>query len=165
MSELPTADEVKSHFMLYSKDQKVSITKLNPLLKSLKLNYKEIELLNIIDEIKPDIDGNFTVDKFLQISQLNPKTEDYSFKEVMNSLTIFDEDNDGKLTIKELENAMTQFGEEEQDGGTTRMNHHEFDLMKTRLHNFSMIDAQGMIDIEDLARMFLGIPDDEEIDE
>ena len=83
----------------------------------------------------------------------------------MNSLTIFDEDNDGKLTIKELENAMTQFGEEEQDGGTTRMNHHEFDLMKTRLHNFSMIDAQGMIDIEDLARMFLGIPDDEEIDE
>ena len=165
MSELPTVAEVKSHFMLYSKDQKVSISKLNPLLKSLKLNYKETELLNIIDEIKPDIEGNFTVEKFLRISHLNPETEEYTFREVMSSLTIFDEDNDGKLTIKELETAMTQFGEEEKDGGTTRMNHHEFDLMKTRLDNFGMVDSNGMIDIEDLARMFLGIPDDEELDE
>ena len=141
MSELPTVAEVKSHFMLYSKDQKVSITKLNPLLKSLKLNYKETELLNIIEEIKPDIEGNFTVEKFLRIKQLNPETEDYTFKEVMSSLTIFDEDDDGKLTTKELETAMTQFGEEESDGSTTRMNHHEFDLMKTRLHNHGMIDS------------------------
>ena len=133
MVALPTQAEVTSHFMLYSKNEKVSISKIRPLLKSLKLNYKETELLEIIDEIEPDTDGNFTVDQFQTITLLNPVEDDFSLKEVISSLAIFDEDNDGKLTIKELKNAMINFGEDTKEGETTKMNGAEFDLMKTRL--------------------------------
>ena len=59
--------------------------------------------------------------------------DDFSLKEVISSLAIFDEDNDGKLTIKELKNAMINFGEDTEEGETTKMNGAEFDLMKTRL--------------------------------
>ena len=70
--EKPSEADIQSHFMLYSKDSKVSIAKLNPLLKSLKLNYKETELLEIINEIKPDIEGKFSLAQFNNISLLNP---------------------------------------------------------------------------------------------
>ena len=68
----------------------------------------------------------------------------------MNSLSIFDEDNDGKLTIRELERAMTQFGEdidEADGGGNTKMNFEEFTQMKLRLQHAEMIDDNGMIEI------------------
>ena len=45
------------------------------------------------------------------------------------------------------------------------MNREEFALMKERLSNFNMIDEYGMIDIEELARMFLGMPDEDEFEE
>ena len=112
-------------------------------------------MLKIIDEIRPDCRGNFTVEQFQSISLFNPVVDEYSLKEVMGSLTIFDEDSDGKLTVKELMNAMTKFGEKTEDGGTTQMNVLEFDLMRTRLQNFGLIDSDGMIDIEKMAMTFL----------
>ena len=80
---LPTSTEINARFMLYSNCGKVSISKLNPLLKSLKLDYKENELLSILDEIKPDVEGNFTLDSFTKISLLNPESEEYDLNEVM----------------------------------------------------------------------------------
>ena len=70
--EKPSEADIQSHFMLYSKDSKVSIVKLNPLLKSLKLDYNETDLLDIINEIKPDIQGNFSIEQFNNISLLKP---------------------------------------------------------------------------------------------
>ena len=60
---------------------------------------------------------------------LNPEIQDYSMDDVMMALSIFDENNDGKLSITELQHAMTHFGEdidERQGGGNTKMNQEEF---------------------------------------
>ena len=118
-------------------------------------------MLKIIDEIRPDCRGNFTVEQFQSISLFNPVVDEYSLKEVMASLTIFDEDSDGKLTVSELMNAMTKFGENTEDGGTTQMSRVEFDMMRTTLQNFGLIDTDGMIDIRKMAMTFLGVVDEE----
>ena len=90
----------------------------------------------------------------------NPDVDEYSLEDVINSMAIFDEDNDGRLTIQQLEKAMTQFGEEideTEGGGNTKMSLEEFTQMKIRLTNADMIDEFGMIEIQELARMFMDV--------
>ena len=134
--DLPPRFEVNNQFHLFAVNEKVHIGKLNQLLKSLKLSAKDTQLAEIIEELEPDKEGKFTLDRFRNIKILNPDVEEYYIEDVINSLTIFDEDNDGKLTVKELQRAMTQFGEdvtEADGGGNTKMNMEEFTQMKMRL--------------------------------
>ena len=64
----------------------------------MNLSVEKKELLKIIDELRPDCRGNFTVQQLSSLSILNPVVDEYSYNEVVASLTLFDADGDGKLT-------------------------------------------------------------------
>ena len=96
----------------------------------------------------------------MNISFFNNDNDEYTLEDVMRSFQIFDEDHDGKLTLQELENAMTQFGDEDINypSGNSKMNHEEFTQMKNRLMNVGLIEEYKYVNIEKLSRTFLGIP-------
>ena len=58
--------------------------------------------------------------------------------------------------------AMTQNGEDLENGDSTKMDMKEFDLMRTRLRSYGLVDENRMIDIKQLAMTFLGVVDEEE---
>ena len=57
---------------------------------------------------------------------------------------------------------MTQNGEDLENGDSTKMDMKEFDLMRTRLRSYGLVDENRMIDIKQLAMTFLGVVDEEE---
>ena len=108
----PTEIEIKAQFMLFVKPgtEKVNQSKLPDLLKSLNIKYNEEELGDLIAQIAPDEKGLFTVEQFENLAVLKPPVEEHTLQDIIQALSVFDEDEDGKLSLTELEQAMRNFG-------------------------------------------------------
>ena len=108
----PTEIEIKAQFMLFVKPgtEKVNVSKLPDLLKSLQVKYNEEDMTDMIAQIAPDDKGLFTIEQFENLAALKPPVEEHTLQDVIQALSVFDEDEDGKLSLTELEQAMRNFG-------------------------------------------------------
>ena len=158
--EMPSTDEIKTQFMLYAKgaSDKVHHQQLGQLLRSLKVPYKEDDLPEMLKQLGPDDNGYFTQDQFENLSIFKPPVEQHTLQDVIQALAVFDSDDDGRLHISELENAMKNFGvkqEESEGGGQSNMAGEEWQLMYGALKREEGIIIDGYIQIEELARLFM----------
>ena len=157
--ELPNANEIQNQFLLHSHAGLAHISQINKLLKSLRLDVNADQMKEIVNNIKCDSEGRFTLEAFTDIPMFNPNIDEYTLDDVIRSFSIFDDDQDGMLTLKEFEHAMTHNGEDDLNyhNGNTKMNGEEFQQMRQRLRNFGLIEDDKYINIERLSRVFLGI--------
>ena len=66
---------------------------------------------------------------FENLSIFKPPAELHTLSDIIHALEVFDNDNDGRLTIKELEDAMRNYGvnhPESEGGGRSNMTYDEF---------------------------------------
>ena len=80
----------------------------------------------------------------------------------MQALSVFDKDDDGVISIEDLGAAMKAYGVSNEDGTNSRMQKEEFEVMKKALQDEGNIINEGKIVIEELAKLFLNIKDEEE---
>ena len=108
-------------------------------------------------QLGADDNGYFTLEQFENLEIFKPAAQQHTLEDVIQALAVFDHDDDGRLTIKELEKAMMNFGviqDESEGGGKTNMTNDEFNLMHRTLKQEEMI-VDNFIHIEELARLFM----------
>ena len=88
--------------------------------------------------------------------------EQHSLQEVIQALSVFDKDDDGVISIEDLGAAMRSYGVGNEDGTNSKMQKEEFEVMKKALQDEGNIINEGKIVIEELAKLFLNIKDEEE---
>ena len=66
LCKLPDPNEIKEKFVMYAKgtSDKCNITSLGQLLRSLGMAHKEDDVPKLIEELKPDDNGNFKLEAF-----------------------------------------------------------------------------------------------------
>jgi len=112
LSDQQVAD-YKEVFMLFDRDEDgvLSFTELQVVMKSLGQRPSEEELLSAVREVSEDY--IYDTVEFNEFLQLMSKQEEQSFSmtDLLEAFRLFDEDDDGLLTISELSSALTQLGD------------------------------------------------------
>lgn len=105
--------EYKEVFMLFDKDEDgvLSFPELGVVMKSLGQRPSEKKLLTMVRSVSEDkLYDTIEFNEFLQMMS-KQQTDDIDIEALMDAFKIFDKDDDGFLTVKELKRIMTQLGE------------------------------------------------------
>lgn len=109
-------------FNLFDKDKNgsISVQELSQVMRNLGHTQTEEEVRRMIGEV--DADGNGTVDfaEFLTLMSRRMKAKD-SQSEILDAFKVFDKDNSGKISVKELREVMTGLGEKLTEGEVEEM--------------------------------------------
>ena len=106
--------------------EKCNVSKLPAMLRTLGMNFNEEQIKKIILEMKPSTDGWFSLEEFENLDIFKPPVEQHSLQEIVQALAVFDKDDDGVMTVKELEHAMMNYGLPNEDGSHSKMRFEEF---------------------------------------
>jgi len=135
-------DEFKEAFSLFDKDADGSITssELGTVMRALGQNPTEAELQDMVNEVDSDGNGSIDFPEFLSMMSRKMKEAD-SEEEIKEAFRVFDVNNNGFITAKELRKVMTNLGEKLTDDeveemikeadkdGDGRVNYEEFAAM------------------------------------
>lgn len=104
--------EYKEAYLLISKvkDDPINVKNLGAMMKALGMNPSEVELKDMINEVDADGSGDIDFPEFLAMMARRQKKEEMD-AEIEDTFKLFDTDNDGYITGKELKEAMTNMGE------------------------------------------------------
>eukprot|EP00468_Gymnochlora_sp_CCMP2014_P008225 CAMPEP_0167762388 /NCGR_PEP_ID=MMETSP0110_2-20121227/12739_1 /TAXON_ID=629695 /ORGANISM="Gymnochlora sp., Strain CCMP2014" /LENGTH=157 /DNA_ID=CAMNT_0007649255 /DNA_START=21 /DNA_END=494 /DNA_ORIENTATION=- len=106
-------EEMREVFDLFDKDSDgtITISELGVVLKSLKKNFNEKQLKEIIKKVDKNGDGQIDFEEFLKMmsNRVGTRNRDYELKEAFN---VFDQDGDGYITASELSTVMKTLGEQ-----------------------------------------------------
>mmetsp|Transcript_6859 Transcript_6859/g.9484 ORF Transcript_6859/g.9484 Transcript_6859/m.9484 type:complete len:160 (+) Transcript_6859:57-536(+) len=106
-------EEMREVFDLFDKDSDgtITISELGVVLKSLKKNFNQKQLEEIIKKVDKNGDGQIDFEEFLKMmsNRVGTRNRDYELKEAFN---VFDQDGDGYITASELSTVMKTLGEQ-----------------------------------------------------
>ncbi len=100
-----------AHLFLFPSDGTITISELGIVLKSLKKNFNEKQLKEIINKVDKNGDGQIDFEEFLKMmsDRVASRNRDFELKEAFN---VFDQDSDGYITSVELSTVMRTLGEQ-----------------------------------------------------
>ncbi|EGI57712.1 Calmodulin [Acromyrmex echinatior] len=138
--------EFKEAFMLFDKDEDGTITmaELGVVMRSLGQRPSETELRDMVNEVDQDGNGTIEFNEFLQMMSKKMKSADGE-DELREAFRVFDKNNDGLISSKELRHVMTNLGE--------KLSEEEVDDMIKEAD----LDGDGMVNYEGNAYMFLNV--------
>merc|ERR1712110_1316814 len=104
--------EFKEAFSLFDKDAHGSVTsaELGTVMRALGQNPTDAELQDMINEVDSDGNGSIDFPEFLDMMSRKMKDAD-SEEEIKEAFRVFDADNNGFITAKELRIVMANLGE------------------------------------------------------
>ncbi|KAK0162616.1 hypothetical protein PV327_006381 [Microctonus hyperodae] len=110
-----TADQkadVKEAFDLFDTDGTgvISTNELKVALRALGFEPKKDELKKIISDIDPNKTGKISFEEFLNLMTTKMREKD-SKEEVLKAFRLFDDDDTGKITLKNLKRVAKELGE------------------------------------------------------
>ena len=104
--------EYREAFNLLDKngDGAISAMELNRVMKSLGINFSELDLQEVLQEI--DMDGNGSIDfnSFLKLMTRQISSDDKD-RDIKEAFKVFDKNGDGLISSAELNEVMTSLGE------------------------------------------------------
>ena len=120
----------------------ISVKNLGTIMKSLGLNPSDQELKDIIAEV--DLDGNGTIEFNEFVLMMHKRTKDSDPEEdIISAFRVFDKDENGIITTKDLRHLMTTMGDKLTDD--------EIDLLIEEADS----DGNGIINYEEFVRMMM----------
>ncbi|XP_031840021.1 calmodulin-alpha isoform X1 [Nomia melanderi] len=130
--------EFKEAFMLFDKDEDGTITmaELGVVMRSLGQRPSETELRDMVNEVDQDGNGTIEFNEFLQMMSKKMKGADGE-DELREAFRVFDKNNDGMISSKELRHVMTNLGE--------KLSEEEVDDMIKEAD----LDGDGMVNYEE----------------
>ncbi|XP_024867035.1 calmodulin-alpha isoform X1 [Temnothorax americanus] len=136
--------EFKEAFMLFDKDEDGTITmaELGVVMRSLGQRPSETELRDMVNEVDQDGNGTIEFNEFLQMMSKKMKNADGE-DELREAFRVFDKNNDGLISSKELRHVMTNLGE--------KLSEEEVDDMIKEAD----LDGDGMVNYEDFVSILL----------
>ncbi|KAI7857375.1 calmodulin-like protein [Circinella umbellata] len=136
--------EYRESFALFDKDGNGTIDtkELGAVMQSLNLHPTENELQEMINDVDSDGNGTIDFDEFLSMLVRKQKEVDTQ-AEIREAFAVFDRDGNGYITLPELRQVMTSFGE--------RLTSQELDEMIRDAD----IDGDGMINYQEFSKMLM----------
>lgn len=109
-------------FGLFDKngDGSISTAELGEVMRNLGHSPTEEALRVMVDEVDADGNGNIDFAEFLTLMARRMKAKD-SQAEILEAFKVFDKDNSGKISVKELREVMTSLGEKLTEGEVEEM--------------------------------------------
>merc|ERR1719219_3214744 len=139
--------EFKEAFDEFDTDKSGAISHMELLgvMRAMGQNPTEDELLNMILEV--DVDGNGTIEfpEFLELMKMKAK-EDDDAETIREAFKLFDRDQDGYITCKELKKVTTMLGQP--------LSAEEVDEFMAEAD----VDQNGKLDYDEFSRMLLREP-------
>ena len=136
--------EIKSIFEKYdsNKDGFVNSSELANIIKSINTDVSDEELLELLQEIDLEVNGEINFEKFVSI--VNRREYDVDTEEeLLNAFKIFDKEGNGLINLNELKNIMLKVGK--------NLSESEIDEMLRDAD----IDMDGFINYEEFIRSIL----------
>ena len=136
--------EIKSIFEKYdsNKDGFVNSSELANIIKSINTDVSDEELLELLQEIDLEVNGEINFEKFVSI--VNRREYDVDTEEeLLNAFKIFDKEGNGLINLDELKHIMLQVGK--------NLSESEIDEMLKE----AGIDMDGFINYEEFIRSIL----------
>ena len=136
--------EFKEAFSLFDKngDGNITTKELGTVMRSLGQNPTEAELVDMINEVDADGNGDIDFSEFLTMMARKMKDAD-SEDEIKEAFKVFDKDGNGYISAAELRHVMTNLGEKLTDD--------EVDEMIREAD----IDGDGQINYEEFVKMMM----------
>ena len=99
--------EIKNIFEKFdsNKDGYVNSTELANIIKSININVSDEELLEIIQEIELEVNGEINFENFLSIVKRRENDIDTE-EELLNAFKVFDKEGNGLINLNELKHIM-----------------------------------------------------------
>ena len=137
--------EFKEAFKFFDKDNDGQISKndLEGVMRSLRQHCTEELLTDMIDDLDTDGNGSIDFPEFLTMMTRKMQRVEDRDEEIMTAFKIFDQNEDGFISVDELRNVMTHLGEkvtddeinemilEADENGDGKINYDEFRNMIT----------------------------------
>lgn len=136
--------EIKSIFEKYdsNKDGFVNSSELANIIKSINTDVSDEELLELLQEIDLEVNGEINFEKF--VSMVNRREYDVDTEEeLLNAFKIFDKEGNGLINLNELKHIMLKVGK--------NLSESEIDEMLKDAD----IDMDGFINFEEFIRSVL----------
>ena len=139
---IPDPEKIKFEFrsQMMHATEKCNVSKLPGMLRALGMNLNDEALKKVILEMKPSTDGWFSLEEFENIDIFKAPVEQHSLQEIIQALAVFDKDDDGVITTKDLETAMMTYGLPNEDGSHSKMRFEEFQIMEKAIRDEGIID-------------------------
>lgn len=104
-------EEIMEYFGVFDKENtdQIEVANLGPLLRSLRFNPTESELIKLVQQYDKHSSNKLTKKQIFEIVANKLKDTD-TIEELVEAMKLFDLDKDGKIEVKELRWAMTQLG-------------------------------------------------------
>ena len=136
--------EIKSIFEKYDSDKDgfVNTSELANIIKSINTDVSNEELLELLQEVELEVNGEINFEKFVSI--VNRREYDVDTEEeLLNAFKIFDKEGNGLINLNELKNIMLKVGK--------NLSESEIDEMLRDAD----IDMDGFINYEEFIRSIL----------
>jgi calmodulin len=136
--------EIKSIFEKYdsNEDGFVNTSELANIIKSINTDISEEELLELLQEVELEVNGEINFEKFVSI--VNRREYDVDTEEeLLNAFKIFDKEGNGLINLDELKHIMLKVGK--------NLSESEIDEMLKDAD----IDMDGFINYEEFIRSIL----------
>ena len=136
--------EYKNIFEKYdsNNDGYVNSSELANIIKAIDINVTDEELLEILEEIELEVNGEINFEKF--ISVVNRRENDIDTEEeLIKAFKVFDKEGNGLINLNELKHIMLKVG--------NNISESEIDQML----NEADIDMDGFINYEEFIRSYL----------
>ncbi len=136
--------EYKKAFDVYDKDkdEKINLTELENIMKSIGQNPSESELQDMINEIDIDGEGVITFDGFISLMEKKLRDADTE-EELIESFKVFDKDGIGLISSENLRDVVVSLG--------MKFSQEEIDEMIREADN----DGDGFINYEEFVNCVL----------
>ena len=136
--------EYKKAFDIYDKDkdEKINLTELGNIMKSIGQNPSESELQDMINEIDIDGEGVITFDGFISLMEKKLRDADTE-EELIESFKVFDKDGNGLISSENLRDVVVSLG--------MKFSQEEIDEMIREADN----DGDGFINYEEFVNCVL----------
>ena len=136
--------EYKKAFDIYDKDkdEKINLTELENIMKSIGQNPSESELQDMINEIDIDGEGVITFDGFISLMEKKLRDADKE-EELIESFKVFDKDGNGLISSENLRDVVVSLG--------MKFSQEEIDEMIREADN----DGDGFINYEEFVNCVL----------
>ena len=140
---IPDPEKIKFEFrsQMMHATEKCNISKLPAMLRALGVNQTDEQLKKIIVDMNPSADGWFSLEEFENLDIFKAPVEQHSLHEIVQALAVFDKDDDGIISVKELELAMMGWGLPNEDGTNSKMRFEEFQVMEKAIRDEGIIDS------------------------
>ncbi|KAL3674584.1 hypothetical protein V7S43_000531 [Phytophthora oleae] len=105
-------EEIKEAFHLFDTDGSgsIDVRELKAAMRALGFQVKKAEIRQMIADIDKDESGTINLDEFIEMMTGKMNSRD-SREEIMKIFQLFDDDNTGKISFRNLKRVCTELGE------------------------------------------------------